>query len=59
MKKKGSLGYFIELAKKDGFNNLIDWNKWRIENGKMPNHTNIDRKKKEDFYKRQRDRRVM
>lgn len=49
MKKKGSLGYFLELAKKDGFNNLVDWNKWRIENEKMPNHTNIDRKKKRGF----------
>lgn len=52
MKKKGSLGYFLELAKKDGFDNIIDWNRWRIKNNKMPNYTNIDRKKKEDFYKK-------
>lgn len=41
--EKGSIGYFLDLAKKDGFDNLKDWNEWRKKNGKMPNHTKIDR----------------
>lgn len=26
--EKGSMGYFLELAKKDGFDNIKDWNEW-------------------------------
>lgn len=42
--QKGSFGYFIELAKKDGFDNIKDWNEWRKQTGKMPNPTEIKRK---------------
>lgn len=40
--EKGSLGYFLELAKKDGFNNLFDWNVWRKENRKMKSLQDIE-----------------
>ncbi len=40
--EKGSLGYFLELARKDGFNNLRDWNIWRKENGKMKSLQDIE-----------------
>lgn len=45
--EKGSIGYFLELAKKDGFDNIKDWNEWRKKNGKMPDATNIFRKDRE------------
>lgn len=39
--EKGSLGYYIELAKKDGFDNIKDWNEWRRKNGKLKSHKKI------------------
>ncbi len=50
--QKGSFGYFIELAKKDGFDNIKDWNEWRKKTGKMPNSTEIKRKEYKDFLDR-------
>ena len=44
---KGSIGYYLELAKRDGFDNLGDWNRWRIKTGRMPNITNINREYRE------------
>ena len=35
--EKGSIGYFLELAKKDGFDNIKDWNEWK----KAKNKKNI------------------
>lgn len=35
--EKGSIGYLLELAKKDGFDNLKDWNEWK----KTKNKKNI------------------
>lgn len=29
MVSKGSIGHLLELAKKDGFDNLSDWNEWK------------------------------
>ena len=44
--EKGSIGYFLELAKKDGFDNIKDWNEWRKKTGKMPDATEIERENK-------------
>lgn len=40
--QKGSLGYLSRRANKDGFNNLSDWNRWRISTGKL-NITEIEK----------------
>lgn len=32
--EKGTLGYLLELAKRDGFDNLSDWNAWKREKRK-------------------------
>lgn len=33
--EKGSLGWFKEQAKKDGFDSIPEWNKWRIKTGRL------------------------
>ncbi len=50
--KRISYGELLEKAKKDGFDNIKDWNKWRIDAGKMPDMTIIKRKENEEFLKR-------
>lgn len=52
--KKGSIGYFLELAKKDGFEGKDAFkkrNEWRRQNGKMPDYTRIDKEKNEKIAK--------
>lgn len=48
---KGSIGYYTDLAKKDGFDNYVDWLRWRKENGKISDYTRIDREKNERIAK--------
>jgi hypothetical protein len=51
---KHSIGYFLELAKKDGFEGkdaFKKWNEWRRQNGKMPDYTRIDKEKNEKIAK--------
>lgn len=55
-KNKRTVGHYEELAKKDGFDNLSDWFKWRKENGKMPDPVEIrDMYYKEKGYKNRQD----
>lgn len=46
--EKGSLGYYLELSKKDGFDNIKDWNEWRIKNGKLKS----DKKIRDEYYQK-------
>lgn len=47
--EKGSIGYYLELAKKDGFDNIKEWNKWRIDTGKL-DQTKIEREYQEKIF---------
>lgn len=52
--KKHSIGYFLELAKKDGFEGesaFKRWNDWRKQNGKIANYTKIDKERNEKIAK--------
>lgn len=55
MPKVKNLGYFLELAKKDGFegpNAFKEWNEWRKKNGKFPDAKKIKQKELEEFAKK-------
>jgi len=52
--KKVSMKKLFEMAKQDGFEGsdaLVNWNKWRRENGKMPSCTKIDKDNNERIAK--------